>query len=80
MAVLDSLISPDWPSLPQKEQEHFDVEEEWHRVPDIPVRYQFYYNILDGDDYGREPRNRNFDHRHLSCLQAISQSSNNKVS
>jgi len=76
VAVLDSLISPDWPNLPKKEQEKY--EEEWHQVPDIPVRYQFYYNILDGDEHGRVPEHPDFNHRQLSCLQAICQSKHNK--
>ena len=78
IAVLDSLISPDWPNLPKKKQEEY--EEQWHQVPDIPVRYQFYYNILDGDEHGRVPQNPDFNHRQLSCLQAICQSKRNKVS
>ena len=78
IAVLDSLISPDWPNMPENEQDTY--LNEWHRVPDIPVRYHFYYQVLDGDNYGRGPFDQSFNHRDLSCLQAICLSGHNKVS
>ncbi|XP_065070514.1 uncharacterized protein LOC135695372 [Rhopilema esculentum] len=76
IAVLDSLISPDWPNMPENEQDTY--LNEWHRVPDIPVRYHFYYQVLDGDNYGRGPFDQGFNHRDLSCLQAICLSGHNK--
>eukprot|EP00794_Sanderia_malayensis_P018139 gene18139-19949_t len=72
IAVLDSLINPDWPMLPEdKKEEH---EKEWYRVPEIPIRYHFFYQILDGDENGKHPSDGDFNHRSTSCLQAICQS------
>ena len=77
VAVLDSLISPDWPNLPKDQEEEY--QKAWYRVPDIPVRYHFYYNILDGDNHGKAPWDPGFNHRQLSCLQAICLSNHKKV-
>ena len=85
MAILDSLINSDWPYIPVKNKD--EADKEWHSVPDIPIRYHFYYRILDGDDEGRAPkipdtnglRDENFQYRSTSCLQELCQSTHKKV-
>lgn len=77
VAILDSLINPDWPMLPSDYEEMY--EKEWHRIPDIPLRYHFFYRILDGDNFGRAPSHDGFNHRSISCLHAICESDHNKV-
>ncbi|CAH3129392.1 unnamed protein product [Pocillopora meandrina] len=59
VAVLDQMMSPHWPYLPQR-QENYETEEEreaiegvWNTISDDPLNYHFYYHILDGDEGGR---------------------------
>ena len=88
IAVLDNLINPDWPYIPVEDEN--EMESEWRKVPDIPVRYHFFYRILDGDDEGRPPKiydedlkkeveNEKFNHRSTSCLQALCESGHSEV-
>ena len=62
MAVLDQMVNPRWPYLPER-QENYETEEEreaiegiWNTIPDDPLNYCFYYHILDGDEGGRPPK------------------------
>ena len=62
VAVLDQMMSPHWPYLPQR-QENYETEEEreaiegvWNTISDDPLNYHFYYHILDGDEGGRPPK------------------------
>ena len=75
-------------------EEKKDAEKMWNKVPDIPVRYHFYYRILDGDQHGRPARiklrrddgreseepNPHFNDKEKSCLQSLCESKHNKVS
>ena len=36
-------------------------ETAWSSVPDVPIRYHFYFRLLDGDDQGRPGRIENKD-------------------
>ncbi|XP_022777936.1 uncharacterized protein LOC111319424 [Stylophora pistillata] len=62
VAVLDQMVNPHWPYLPQR-QENYETEEEreaiegvWKTISDDPLSYHFYYHILDGDEEGRPPK------------------------
>ncbi|PFX13146.1 hypothetical protein AWC38_SpisGene22797 [Stylophora pistillata] len=62
VAVLDQMVNPHWPYLPQR-QEKYETEEEkeaiegvWKTITDDPLNYHFYYHILDGDEGGRPPK------------------------
>ena len=61
VAVLDCMVNPHWPYLPEHKkiysspQEEEDIERAWGSVPDDPLSYHFQYHILDGDDHGRLP-------------------------
>ena len=87
VAVLDRLINPHWPFLPEKktryanEQEEEGVERAWSSVPDDPRKYHFYYHILDADEQGRmakigKVKNDDFDSQSWSCLHHIAESKN----
>jgi hypothetical protein len=88
VAVLDCLINPHWPYLPEgnkettnEDNEH--IERAWTSVPDDPLNYDFFYHVLDGDNEGREPKingekNKEFDAKSKSCLRHLTES-NNKV-
>ena len=41
-----------------------------------PDSYKVYYNILDGDQNGRDPTCNNFDSTKKSCLHRIAESDN----
>lgn len=59
LAVLDKLISPHWPYLPQSQEDdenHGEIEHALNSVPDDPMNYNFLYNVLEADDNGRLPR------------------------
>ena len=80
--------------MPVKEKK--DAEKMWNKMPDVPIRYHFYYRILDGDECGRpakikitdeerdneerEIRNPRFNHREKSCLQSLCESEHSEVS
>ncbi|PFX13145.1 Transient receptor potential cation channel subfamily V member 3 [Stylophora pistillata] len=58
VAVLDQMVNPYWPYLPQR-QENYETEMEreaieglWNTISDDPLNYHFYYHILDGDEGG----------------------------
>ena len=88
MAVLDQMVNPHWPYLPQR-KESYDTDEEeegiegaWNTITDDPLDYHFYYHILDGDEGGRPPKldkqtdNKYFNSRDKSCLHIIAKSNN----
>ena len=62
MAVLDQMVNPHWPHLPNRkdsyknEEEKEAIEGAWSTVTDDPLNYHFYYHILDGDEGGRPPK------------------------
>ena len=62
VAVLDQMLNPHWPYLPQR-QENYETEKEreaiegvWNTISDDPLNYHFYYHILDGDEEGGPPK------------------------
>ncbi|XP_022805180.1 uncharacterized protein LOC111342367 [Stylophora pistillata] len=62
VAVLDQMVNPHWPYLPNR-QESYETEEEreaieglWKTMSDDPLNYHFCYHILDGDEEGRPPK------------------------
>ena len=71
-----------------------DAEEMWSKMPDVPIRYHFYYRILDGDERGRPAKiksvedsgeekeipNPYFNHKQKSCLQSLCESEHSEVS
>lgn len=86
LAVLDSLVNPHWPYLPEKFEELQlgdmcdRIERTRRNVPDDPKNYDFFYHLLDSDDQGRQPkvdedtRNETFNGKSMSCLQRIAES------
>lgn len=96
MAVLNCMVTPHWPYLPERKatyesrEEEENIEHAWNSTPEEPMSYQFYYQILDGDEWGRLPKipdpedeskiinNDHFNWRSKSCLYSIA-FSNNKV-
>ena len=92
-------MNPHWPYLPVKPEKPEDEDKEkkreaWDGIVDMPLRYHFYFRILDGDNRGRSPYvgdtnkgsstpkvpNPEFDHRASSNLQLISNRSDKDVS
>ena len=82
VAVLDCCVNADWPYIPVREGER--QEEAWSKIQDMPLRYHFYYRLLDGD-LNSEPAkndgvpNPDFDHTMPSCLQLLAKSTHSKV-
>ena len=93
MAVLDQMVSPHWPYLPKRKDNYVSQEEKegiegvWRTIPEDPLKYNFYYAILDGDAEGRPPKvvlsgqdqesdNKYFNWRDSSCLNMIAKSKN----
>ena len=83
VAVLDRLVNPHWPYLPEKMRELDEnserIERAWSSVPDDPINYDFLYHLLDADEQGRQPKineqiNESFNQKSMSCLRRISQS------
>ena len=84
VAVLDHLVNPYWPYLPEKMKELGEnsdrIERAWSSVPDDPVNYDFFYHVLDADDQGREPKldertlNELFNPKSMSFLRCIAES------
>jgi len=83
LAILDCLINPDFPYVPVQPGEHHEAA--WSKIPNLPMRYHVYYQILDGDDKGRPARikdpqtgkytyNKEFNHRAPSGLYLIANS------
>ena len=59
LAVLDKLINPYWPYLPQCKDDDENRDEMEHvlsSVPDDPMNYNFFYHVLEADDNGRQPK------------------------
>ena len=62
VALLDQMVIPHWPYLPQRKDTYDTDEEEegiegaWSTITDDPLSYHFYYHILDGDEGGRPPK------------------------
>ncbi|PFX13155.1 hypothetical protein AWC38_SpisGene22794 [Stylophora pistillata] len=61
MAMLDQMVNPHWPYLPQR-KESYDTDEEeegvegaWNTITDDPLDYHLHYHILDGDEGGCPP-------------------------
>jgi len=86
VAVLNRLVNPHWPYLPEKTHELGEnsdrIERAWSSVPDDPLNYDFFYHMLDADDQGRQPKideqtlNELFDPKSMSCLRHIAESDN----
>jgi len=85
LAVLDRLVSPHWPYLPEKCEElqlgeisrHFERASK--SVPDDPLNYYFWYHLLEADENGIQPmidehKNKMFNAKSTSCLQHIAES------
>ena len=75
--MLDCLINPDWPYIPVEDEEV--KESQWRKIPDLPIRYHFFYQLLDGDDEGRSPDNPDFNHKSSTCLRALCKSDHGEV-
>ena len=86
MAVLDRLVKPHWPYLPEKFKD-FQVgeitthtEKVCSSVPDDAMNYYFWYHMLDADEQGRQPKindltmNKMFNPKSVSCLRQIAES------
>ncbi|XP_067038362.1 transient receptor potential cation channel subfamily V member 1-like [Acropora muricata] len=76
LAVLDRLVSPHWPYLPEKYEE---LQLGEICVPDDPLNYYFWYHLLESDEQGRQPRidereNKMFKAKSTSCLRHIAES------
>ncbi|CAH3156925.1 unnamed protein product [Pocillopora meandrina] len=62
VALLDQMVIPHWPYLPQRKDTYDTDEEEegiegaWSTITDDPLSYHFYYHILDGGEGGRPPK------------------------
>ena len=56
--MLDSCVNPDFPFTAQDPDEK-DVEK-WSKLGSkIPLRYHFYFQVLDGDGDGRPAKTKN---------------------
>lgn len=80
LAILDCLMNPDWPFIPVNTEEDESEEAAAASIPNMPIRYHFYYRLLDGDDEGRPAKEENgdinseFKYLSTSCLQLIANS------
>jgi len=81
IAILDCLMNPDWPFIPTNKDDEETGENPYSSFPNTPVRYHFYYSLLDGDDEGRDAHdeqgkiNEKFNLKSKSCLQLLADSS-----
>ena len=60
VAVLNKLINPRWPYLPDRQYAdptNADIQRALDSVPDDPMNYDFFYHILEADENGRTPQN-----------------------
>ena len=83
-AVLDRLVNPHWPYLPEKTRELGEISDRidlaWSSVPDDPLNYDFLYHLLEVDEQGRQPKidehtpNEMFNRNSVSCLRRIAES------
>ena len=53
-----------------------DIELAWKSEPSDPISYQFHYQIVDGDDCGRDPWHEDFNWKAKSSLFLIANSGN----
>ena len=84
LAVLDRLIEPLWPYLPDKTVvlgENCDrLERVCSSILEDPLIYNFWYHLLEADDQGRQPKldentvNEMFNTKSVSCLRRIAES------
>ena len=59
LAVLDKLINPRWPYLPQSkddDENQDEIQRALCSIPDDPMNYDFFYHILEADNNGRQPK------------------------
>ena len=57
--MLNKLINPHWPYVPDRPDGTADKEEidkALESVPDDPMKYDFKYHILEADENGRRPK------------------------
>ncbi|XP_015780961.1 PREDICTED: uncharacterized protein LOC107358902 [Acropora digitifera] len=88
-SVLDRLVNPHWPYLPEKTRELGETSDRidlaWSSVPDDPLNYDFLYHLLEVDEQGREPKidehtpNEMFNRNSVSCLRRIAESKDKKA-
>ena len=81
--MLDKLIHPRWSHLPDNDenQNKNDIQSALENGPDDPMSYDFRYDILEADQNGRLPVNKDgpntqFDEKSISCLRRIADSEN----
>ena len=85
LAVLDRLVSPHWPYLPEKFEELYlgQTSGRFKRasssIPDDPLNYYFWYHLLEADEHGIQPlideqKNKMFNAKSTSCLRHIAES------
>ncbi|XP_031558823.1 transient receptor potential cation channel subfamily V member 6-like [Actinia tenebrosa] len=98
VAILNCMVTPHWPYLPERKdayssrEEEENIEHAWNSVPEEPMSYQFYYQILDGDEWGRLPKipdpngrsgeminNDHFNWKNKSCLYSLAFSKNEEA-
>lgn len=78
-------MNPDWPFIPVNTEEDESEEAAAASIPNMPIRYHFYYRLLDGDDEGRPAKEENgdinseFKYLSTSCLQLIANSCSKEV-
>ncbi|KAK2556753.1 hypothetical protein P5673_021312 [Acropora cervicornis] len=84
--VLDRLVEPHWPHLPEKFEKiqlgeiSERIERACKSVLDDPLNYAFFYHVLDADEQGRQPNiddgtvNERFNKKSISCLRYIADS------
>lgn len=82
--MLDHLIEPLWPYLPDKTLglgENSDrLERVCSSILEDPLIYYFCYHLLEADDQGRQPKldentvNEMFNTKSVSCLRRIAES------
>ncbi|XP_074610946.1 transient receptor potential cation channel subfamily V member 4-like isoform X2 [Acropora palmata] len=88
-SVLDRLVNPHWPYLPEKTRELSETSDRidlaWSSVPDDPLNYDFLYHLLEVDEQGRQPKidehtpNEMFNRNSVSCLRRIAESKDKKA-
>ncbi|CAH3135142.1 unnamed protein product [Porites lobata] len=81
VAILNCMVYPDWRHLPKYKEDYSsqlkrDIELAWDSEPSEPTTYEFYYKILDGDNCGRDPSDREYSWKSKSCLASIANSTN----
>ena len=84
LAVLDRLIEPLWPYLPDKTlglgEDCDRLERVCSSILEDPLNYNFCYHLLEADEQGRQPKidehtlNEMFNTKSVSCLRRIAES------